>query len=118
MLFRSAGEKLNTALVKAFVNVVTFFPLGSLVRTNREELGVVIRTNPNDPLHPVISLVSEGLEPQRELDTSVRNGAGEYERHVLESLKPQTNGLDLARYFPELSSASLAGGGPLGAASV
>lgn len=118
VLARLAGEKLNTALVKAFVNVVTFFPLGSLVRTNREELGVVIRTNSNDPLHPVISLVSESFDPRGEVDTSARNDAGEYERHVLESLKPQASGLDLARYFPELASGSLAGVGTLGASTV
>ena len=28
ILARLAGEKLNTALVKAFVNAITFFPLG------------------------------------------------------------------------------------------
>src|SRR5207245_10736527 len=56
ILARLAGEKLNTALVKAFVNAITFFPLGSLVRTNQDELGVVIRTTPGDPLHPVLAL--------------------------------------------------------------
>ena len=93
VLARLAGEKLNTALVKAFVNVVTFFPLGSLVRTNRDEVGVVIRTNPSDPLHPVVSLVAgDGLVPVGELDTSVRDSAGQYERHVLETLRPEASG--------------------------
>jgi putative nucleotidyltransferase with HDIG domain len=118
VLARLAGEKLNTALVKAFVNVVTFFPLGSLVRTNREELGVVIRTNPADPLHPVISVVSERMDPTGELDTSARDAEGQYERHVLETLKPQSSGLDLSRYFTELSSGPLAGVGVLGSAGV
>src|SRR5262249_48030335 len=54
VLARLAGDKLNTVFVKAFVNAITFFPLGSLVRTNRDEIGVVIRINANDPLHPVL----------------------------------------------------------------
>ena len=61
ILARLAGTKLNTALVKAFVNAISFFPLGIVVRTNRDELGVVIRTTHGEPLHPVIAPLSAGL---------------------------------------------------------
>lgn len=89
VLARLAGTKLNTALVKAFVNAVSFFPLGSVVRTDRDEVGVVIRTNRSEPLHPVIALL--GSEHQRvagEIDTSRRDHSGSYERHVVETLRP------------------------------
>jgi putative nucleotidyltransferase with HDIG domain len=119
VLARLAGEKLNTALVKTFVNVITFFPIGSLVRTNREEIGVVIRTNPNDPLHPILSLVGDNFDPTGEVDTSQRDGSGKYVRQVIETLKPKTGGgLDLSRYFPELTPGPLAGIGAMGSASV
>jgi len=42
-LARESGWKLNTAFVKAFVSAVTLFPVGSLVRTNRDEVGMVMR---------------------------------------------------------------------------
>ncbi len=45
LLATLAGTKLNTSLVKAFINAVTFFPVGSIVRTSRDELAIVIRTN-------------------------------------------------------------------------
>src|SRR5439155_930864 len=61
LLARLAGSKLNAALVKAFVNAITFFPIGSIVRTNRGELAVVIQTNADDPLHPVVELVDEDI---------------------------------------------------------
>jgi putative nucleotidyltransferase with HDIG domain len=99
VLARLAGTKLNTALVKAFVNAISFFPLGSVVRTDREELGVVIRTVANEPLHPIIALI--GADYQRlpgEIDTSVRSTAGQYERHVVETLRPQ-EGLDINGYL-------------------
>jgi putative nucleotidyltransferase with HDIG domain len=57
VLARLAGTKLNTALVKAFVSAVGFFPIGSVVRTDRDELGVVVRTTQAEPLHPVIALL-------------------------------------------------------------
>ena len=60
VLARLAGEKLNTSLVKAFVNAITFFPIGSVVRTSREEIGVVVERTP-DPLHPILSLVDSSF---------------------------------------------------------
>ena len=101
VLAREAGTKFNTALVKAFVAAVTFFPLGSLVKTNRGETGVVVRTNPKDPLHPILSLVSDDFERLLgEVDTSVRDGTGAYERQIVATMPSPEAGLDLTRLLP------------------
>lgn len=100
VLARLAGTKLNTALVKAFVSAITFFPVGSVVRTSRNETGVVVRTNPDEPLHPVLVLVGPDLgHLPGEIDTSVRDGTGAYERHIVETLPPPV-GLRLAAFLP------------------
>ena len=99
VLARLAGTKLNTALVKAFVNAISFFPLGSVVRTDRDEIGVVIRTNSNEPLHPVIALIGASHERvPGDIDTSARALSGQYERHVVETLRPQ-EGLDINAFL-------------------
>jgi hypothetical protein len=90
VLARLAGRQLNTALVKAFVDTVTFFPIGTLVRTTLDEIGVVVRQTPRDPLHPVIAL-TDGLSPDprgREIDTSLRDETGTYRRHIVHSMLP------------------------------
>jgi putative nucleotidyltransferase with HDIG domain len=95
IMARLAGEKLNTALVKTFVNAITFFPLGSLVRTSRNELGLVVATTHGDPLHPVIRLLDQlTYEPTERVDTATRDAAGAYERHINQSL-PVPEGLDV-----------------------
>jgi putative nucleotidyltransferase with HDIG domain len=95
ILARLAGDKLNTALVKTFVNAITFFPLGSLVRTTRDELGLVIETGRGEPLHPVITLLDErSYSPLGRLDTATRDSSGAYERHITETVPPP-EGLDL-----------------------
>ena len=97
VLARLAGSKLKAALVKAFINAITFFPIGSVIRTSEGELAVVVRTNENDPLHPAIQLVSDGLIPVGdEIDTSRRNADGAYARHVVETVEP-TDGAQVAR---------------------
>jgi putative nucleotidyltransferase with HDIG domain len=92
VLARMAGTQLDAALVKAFVNAVTFFPMGTLVQTSRDEVGVVLRATERDPLHPVIRLVEDG-DPARpvgdEIDLSARDADGTYVRHVVRGLLPR-----------------------------
>jgi putative nucleotidyltransferase with HDIG domain len=98
VLARLAGGKLNAALVKAFVAAVTFFPVGSVVRTSRDETGVVIATNPAEPLHPLIALVASdfGRLPGN-VDTSARDTSGSYARHIVETIRPP-DGIDLSTF--------------------
>jgi HD-GYP domain-containing protein (c-di-GMP phosphodiesterase class II) len=89
ILARLAGEKLNTALVKAFVSGITFFPIGSVVRTSRGELGVVVETHTADPLHPTIAIADESFAgPRARIDTRARDAAGAYDRHIAETIRP------------------------------
>jgi putative nucleotidyltransferase with HDIG domain len=98
VLARLAGGKLNSALVKAFVAAVTFFPVGSVVRTSRDETAVVVATNPAEPLHPIVALVAPDLgRLPGSVDTSARDSSGEYARHIVETIRPP-EGLDLAQF--------------------
>jgi len=88
-LARLAGKALNPALVKAFVSVVTFFPIGTVVRTTLGELGIVVNTFEDDALHPMIALVKES-EPDAPhgdvVDLRLRGDDGSHVRQVAESL--------------------------------
>ena len=98
VLARLAGGKLNSALVKAFVAAVTFFPVGSTVRTSRDETGVVIATNHAEPLHPVVALMAPDLgRLPGDVDTALRDASGAYTRHIVETIRPP-QGLDLRQF--------------------
>ena len=100
VLARLAGEKLNSAIVKAFVNAITFFPLGSMVRTTLDEVAVVVGINPCDPLHPQLALVDEsGTGPGTRIDASARDASGAYLRHIVETVLPQGNSPDMTSFF-------------------
>lgn len=92
VLAREAGTKLNTAFVKAFVSAVTFFPVGSLVRTNRDEFGIVVRTNSKDPLHPLISVTNDTFDAVfGDVDTSERDANGQYVRQIVQTIGGRPN---------------------------
>jgi len=92
VLAREAGSKLNTTFVKAFVSAVTFFPVGSVVRTDRDEVGVVVRTNSKDPLHPVISISTDAFDSVlQQIDTSERDADGRYLRQIVQTIGGRPN---------------------------
>lgn len=97
-LARLSGKALNPALVRAFVSVVTFFPIGTIVRTTLGEVGVVVRTYEDDALHPTISLVEE-KEPdaptQETVDLRRRGDDGKHLRQVAESLSADDFEIDI-----------------------
>lgn len=100
LIARLAGTKLNTALVRAFVNAITFFPVGSVVRTNRGEVGVVLRTTLGDPLHPVIQLLDgDWRTPLGLVDTSARVEGDAYERHIVETVAPVPEAFDVREFL-------------------
>ena len=102
LLARLAGDTLNTALVKTFVNTITFFPLGSLVRTSDERLGVVVRITEGDLLHPVIVPVNDRFERVGdEIDTSSRDGRGAYRVHIVESVAPPGETFDVGAFLAD-----------------
>ena len=74
ILARLAGDKLNTSLVKTFVNAITFFPIGSLVRTTQEQLAVV---DPDESGRSAASRRGAGGRQPQPARRRARHGAAE-----------------------------------------
>lgn len=54
-----AGVKFDFHVVRAFVASVAAYPTGSLVTTNQNEIGIVLRQNPQCPTRPVIRIIQD-----------------------------------------------------------
>lgn len=107
ILARLAGEHLNPALVKAFIGTMTFFPVGSFVRTNREEVAVVLRTNPASPIRPVLAILRDDLGTiTEEVDLADPGRAGA--RHIVETIPPPAGAPDLTAIFDSATGPSSA----------
>lgn len=54
-----AGVLFDFSAVKAFVDSVAAYPTGTLVITDQNETGIVLRQNPQCPTRPVIRIISD-----------------------------------------------------------
>lgn len=61
-----AGVLFDFSVVKAFVDSVAAYPTGTLVITNQDETGIVLRQNPQCPTRPIIRIIKhrDGNRPK------------------------------------------------------
>jgi len=93
----------NRTLLRRFVNLMGLFPIGTVVRLNTEELGVVTQTHPDDPFRPQVKLIVNGkgetLETPLLTNTWDRDARGEFPRAVVEAVDGQQVGIDPLSYI-------------------
>ncbi len=93
VMHQGAGSRYDPLLVKAFINCMGIYPVGSAVVLRSGELAVVVESNP-DPNHlhqPRIRMVADsGL-----VDLSQ---PGEEPRAILHCVDPEEHGISSARY--------------------
>jgi putative nucleotidyltransferase with HDIG domain len=96
------GEKdnpaFNQALLRRFVNLMGMFPIGTIVRLNTDEVGVVTAEHPDDPFRPQVKILFTGkgekIEEPFLANTWERDVRGEFPRAVVESVDPDSIELD------------------------
>ena len=97
------GTAFNRTLLRRFVNLMGLFPIGTVVRLNTEEIGVVTQTHPEDPFRPQVKLImdpkGQKLETPLLTNTWDRDVRGEFPRAVVEAVDGQQVGIDPLGYL-------------------
>jgi hypothetical protein len=90
-------------LLRRFVNLMGLFPIGTIVRLNTEEIGVVTAEHPEDPFRPQVKLImdpkGQKLETPLLTNTWDRDVRGEFPRAVVEAVDSQQVGIDPLGYL-------------------
>jgi HD-GYP domain-containing protein (c-di-GMP phosphodiesterase class II) len=91
ILKQQSGKMFDPALVRLFIRMMGAYPPGTRVRLGGGEEAIVLRANPEDPLHPIVRLLggaggTEG-DPLRLVNLAERDPkSGSYLHSVRESL--------------------------------
>jgi putative nucleotidyltransferase with HDIG domain len=105
LMLEQKGTEFSPVILKAFVNLMGVFPIGSLVALNTGELGIVFDLNP-DPkllLRPSVKLIADAAGNKIDgevLDLAEKDlGTGRYVRTIATALNPHDYGIEVADYF-------------------
>ncbi|MHB8127981.1 MAG: HD-GYP domain-containing protein [Mobilitalea sp.] len=80
-----AGVLFDFTVVKAFVDSVAAYPTGALVITNQEEVGIVLRQNPQCPTRPVIRIIKD-IEGNRPLEWTEKDLTKELTLFIIDTI--------------------------------
>jgi hypothetical protein len=93
----------NPHLLRRFINLIGLFPIGTLVRLEGGEIGVVTHEHPSDPFRPQVKVVRDRdgrtLEEMPLINTWEPDGRGEFSGGVVEAVDPDDAGIDPLQYM-------------------
>ncbi len=93
----------NQVLLRRFVNLMGLFPIGTWVRLNTEEIGVVAWEHPEDPFRPQVKVVfgrdGATLPEPALVNTWERDERGRFPHAVVEAVDPDAIEQDPLEYL-------------------
>jgi len=105
MMSESAGKDFDPILLKAFINMLGVYPVGTLVELNTGEIGLVSE-NPeqSDGMHPLVTILipagEKGYTRGETVDLSERETSdGRYKRSVLKTYNPALFGVQPSEFI-------------------
>jgi HD-GYP domain-containing protein (c-di-GMP phosphodiesterase class II) len=105
MMLEQSGTEFNPVILKAFVNMMGVFPIGTLVALTTGEIGIV-QDVPPDPrlmLRPSVKIIADaaGNKVDGEIvDLAEKDpGTGLFPRTIATALDPAKYGINVADYF-------------------
>jgi putative nucleotidyltransferase with HDIG domain len=105
LMLEQAATEFNPVILKAFINLMGAFPIGSLVLLNTGEIAIVFDLNP-DPklvLRPTVKLITDTAANKIDgetADLSEKDPAtGRFARTIVEPLNPAEYGIEISDYF-------------------
>ena len=103
ILAKDSGSAFDPVLVKVFIDMMGFYPVGTLVRTATGETGIVYEQNEGDSTAPVVKIIrdahGEEVEPRLVDLTSLKEKVMETGRAVIEAVNPRELGIDVSEYL-------------------
>jgi hypothetical protein len=98
MLAEQSGTAFEPTLLRRFITLIGLFPLGTFVRLQTGEIGIVSAEHATDPFRPQVRLAIDAagnhlVEP-RTVNTWERDEACAFPLTVSEAVDPSAVGLD------------------------
>ncbi|HEX2721970.1 MAG TPA: HD domain-containing phosphohydrolase [Gemmatimonadaceae bacterium] len=96
---------LDPTVVKAFINLLGIYPVGTLVVLDTFELAIVCAANPRPEAlsRPIVKIISDAhgntLLPSIEADLAQQDASGQYPRTIIKTADPDRYGINVGDYL-------------------
>ena len=96
---------MDPVVVKAFINLLGIYPVGTLVVLDTFELAVVYAANPDPEAlsRPIVKIVSDAnglvMNPPLTVDLNIPDASGEYPRTIIKTAEADRYGLNVNDYL-------------------
>ena len=96
---------MDPVVVKAFINLLGIYPVGTLVVLDTFELAVVSAANPNPEAlsRPIVKIISDPsglvMQPPITVDLAMPDAGGEYPRTIIKTAEADRYGLNINDYL-------------------
>ena len=105
LMLEQSGTEFNPVILKAFVNMMGVFPIGTLVTLTTGEMAIVQDVNPDAKLvlRPTVKLITDAAGNKidgRAVDLAERDAeTGRFRRTIAAALDPGKYGIEVSDYF-------------------
>ena len=98
ILLQSAGTQFDETLVKQFIKCMGIYPIGSLVKLKTGKLALVIESNTEAPLRPVVKIIYS-TTGQHYLDVKIVDLARNATEEIENVVHPKAYGIDISKFY-------------------
>ena len=99
ILRENSPQHYDEKLLNEFINCIGLYPVGSLVKLKSQRIGMVVSSNPEQPLRPIVKVFYSAKSMYHiaveDIDLAEKRCTDELEA----AIKPEEFGLDLIRFF-------------------
>lgn len=102
VLMERSGDELDEVLVKYFINMVGIYPIGTLVKFDSNELGLIFENNDQSLFRPRVMIITDTKGEWTDghvVDLNEKNELNEYSRTIIKTMDPKKYGINTAEYL-------------------
>ncbi len=101
MMSRDAGKRFDPALIKLLIRTLGLYPVGTLVRLDSGDLGVVVRGGGEHLVRPRIALIGRDAKPSGIVDLADRTPQGGYRWTIVMTEDPAKFGIQPSGFIAQ-----------------
>ena len=98
ILLQGGGTQFDETLVKKFIKCMGIHPTGSLVKLKTGKLALVLESNENTPLQPIVKIIYS-TTGKHYLDVKVIDLAKTPTEEIESTVDPKESGIDISKFY-------------------